>query len=120
MRLSPGITHNIQPREEIAYIVPESELELLGSLNFTATLLISLAGALGSIAVTTAVNASSPWTATECAIVFGSLFAAIALIVWCRRETLVSKSLIARIKRRPKPKRDGDANAGGDDTMEVG
>ena len=113
MELSPGIRHNIQPREEVAYIVPEGELELLGSLNFTATLLLSIAGALASIAATTALNASSPWTIAECVGVVGSSFGALALIVWCRREALQSRSLIARIKRRPKPKRESNGNGGG-------
>ena len=113
MELSPGIRHNIQPREEVAYIVPEGELELLGSLNFTATLLLSLAGALASIAATTALNASGQWTITECIVVFGFSSGALALIVWCRREALQGKSLIARIKRRPKPRRESNGNGGG-------
>ena len=66
MKSSPGIRHNIQSREENAYIVPEGELEFLGSFNFTASLLSGLACASVGIAITTFLNASAPWTAAEC------------------------------------------------------
>lgn len=103
MQPNPGIRHNIQPREEKAYIVPEGELEFLGSFNFTASLLAGLGCAFVGIAVTTFLNASAPWTAAECIGVYGGTLAAIALFLWCGREAFQSKSLIARIKRRPKP-----------------
>lgn len=113
MKSNPGIRHNIQSREENAYIVPEGELEFLGSFNFMASLLAGLACAFVGIAVTTFLNATPSWTTTQCIGVFGGLLIAITLFAWCPREVFQSKSLIARIKSRPKPKHRRTANTAG-------
>ena len=98
------ITYNVQPREENAYLVPEGDLDLLGQFSFMSTLLLSLAGMAGTIAVTAYMNITGEWTAQDCAVVYGSGFVAVALVAWCIYELRHKNSMIARIKKRPKPK----------------
>lgn len=109
MASEPKFQFNIQSREDTAYLATEDELKSLGSFNFTSTLLLTVAGAFASIAVTTAMN-TPEWTIWTSLRVFGLGGAAIGLACWCRREVLLGKSLVNTIMRRPKSRREGNGN----------
>ena len=109
MATDPKFQFNIQSREDTAYLATEDELKSLGSFNSTSTLLLTIAGACASFAVTTAMN-SPKWTIDICIEVFFLSGAALALAFWCRREVLLGRNLVKTIMRRPKSRREGNGN----------
>lgn len=115
MGLPSGIKHNLQPREEDSYPVSEGELDLLASFNVTGSLLASIGVALLGIAITTLIQAGlevTAWTSGDCIAIIGCGIAALCLFGWSYRENTQGKSLLNRIKQRPKPKPTGNGNGG--------
>ena len=110
MESSSGIKHNLQPREENLYPVSEGELDSLASFSFTASLLAGFGTVLAGIAIPAALDVNSPWTLTKCGEVFGCSGFALGLFIWSHREVTQGKSLLRRIKRKPKPERNGNGN----------
>jgi len=112
MEPNPGIKHNLQPREENSYPVSEGELDSLVSFSFTASLVAGLGTVFASIAVSTALQVSSPWTVADYIGVVGGTGVSIVLFIWSYREVTQGKSLLQRIKRKPRPKPSGNGNGG--------
>ena len=104
MNSDSGISHNIQPREQIMYYVNEGELESLGSHSHVSTLLSSIGGVLAAIAATTALDVSWPPPIAGCVLVFGCTAGAIVFCVWSYREASRKNKVLTQIKRQPKPK----------------
>lgn len=100
-----GIKHNLQPREENLYPVSEGELDSLASFNFTASLVAGIGMVLAGIAIPAALDVNSPWTLAKCIEVIGCSALALVLFIWSYREVTQGKSLLRRIKRKPKPER---------------
>ena len=110
MESPSGIKHNFQPREENLYPVSEGELDSLASFSFTASLLASLGIVLVGVAIPAALDVKSAWTIDKCVTVIGCSALALGLFVWSYREVTQGKSLLRRIKRKPKPERNGNGN----------
>ena len=108
METPSGIKHNLQPREENLYPVSEGELDSLVSFSFTASLVAGVGMVLVGIAIPAALDVDNPWTLAKCVEVFGCSALAVGLFIWSYREVTQGKSLLRRIKRKPKPERNGN------------
>ncbi len=110
MNSQKGIEYNVQAREEVAYIVIEGELESLGSFNTVSTLLLTIGCTVAGIAIGPLLGA---WPGAKDLLGYGGAAAAVVLLIWCGREVRQSKTVISRIKRRPKPPLEGNGKAAG-------
>ena len=110
MEPTPGIKHNLQPREENSYPVSEGELDSLTSFSFTASLVAGLGTVFAGVAISTALQAKSPWTVSDCIGVVGGLAMSVGLFVWSYREVTQGKNLLRRIKRQPRRSRRATAD----------
>ena len=110
MEPSSGIKYNLQPREENSYEISEGDLDSLASFSFTASIVAGIGTMLGGIAIPAALDVNSPWTLAKCVEVFGCAALALGLFIWCYREVTQGKSLLRRIKRKPKPESNGNSN----------
>ena len=100
-----GVEPNLQSRVLNVFVVSEDELDALGSFNYAATLLTSVAALFAGIAISAFQKASGPWTMSDCFAIVGGAAVAIALFIWSGREVLLRRSLVQRIKGNPKPAR---------------
>ena len=112
MEPNPGIKHNLQPREENSYPVSEGELDSLVSFSFTASLVAGLGTVLAGVVISTALQISSPWTAPDYLGIVVCPIVSIVFFVWSWREVTQGKSLLRRIKRKPRPKPASNGNGG--------
>lgn len=62
------------------------------------------------IAIPAALDVKSAWTFDKCVTVIGCSALVLGLFVWRYREVTQEKGLLRRIKRKPKPERNGNGN----------
>ena len=65
---------------------------------------------LVGVAIPAALDVKSAWTLDKYVTVIGCAALALGLFVWRYREVTQGKSLLRRIKRNPKPERNGNGN----------
>ena len=97
-------TYNVEPREETAYIVQESELVLIGSTSFVLTILLAVLSLVTTAGASLATTQPRPWATWVVAAlsIFSTL--TVACGAWCVVEAWRKSDILGRIKKRRKPR----------------
>ena len=110
---NPAIRHNYQPREENVYLVPENELDLLGSTDLRASFLMTISmGFLGLIISMTTTGREWPWSVGFWTTLGFLAGVTLILAIWCGYELKRRKDIVGKIKKLPKPVRNGNGDTG--------
>ena len=110
MQQQPGITHNPQPREENVYALLEGELDSLASFQFMGSILGAAALAILGFVLSHLSQINGKWDMVDVGVAVGGSVSVVILLIWCWREVTQGKSLLKRIKEKPrsKPNRNGN------------